>query len=87
MPTLFEGRYTHQFHTDLKKLEASDQRRVLKSIENKLLKDPFKFGRKPVAKKGPGRWRFRVGNYRVRFDIEGRALFFYRIRHRREIYE
>ena len=87
MPGLIEGRYTRQFLTDLKKLERSDQQRVLKSIENKLLKAPFKFGRKPVAKKGPGRWRFRVGNYRVRFDIEGRALFFYRVRHRRAIYE
>lgn len=49
--------------------------------------DPFQHGKKLVGKIGPGRWRFRVGDYKVRFDIEGSVLLFYRLRHRREIYE
>ena len=87
MSARFGGRYTRQFVADLKKLEVPIQRRIVQAIESKLLKDPFKYGKKPVGKKGPGRWRFRVGDYRIRFDIEGRALLFYRVRHRREIYE
>ncbi len=67
--------------------QTSVQRRILEAIEIKLLIDPFKYGKKLVGKKGPGRWRFRVGDYRVRFDIEGSALLFYRVRHRREIYD
>jgi len=85
--TPFEARYTHSFVGDLKKLEASAQARILRAIETKLLQDAFRHGRKLVGKSGPGRWRFRVGDYRIRFDIEGRLLFFYRVRHRREVYE
>ena len=72
---------------DLKKLEASVQGRILRAIETKLLPDPFRHGRKLAGKSGPGRWRFRVGDYRIRFDMEGRLLLFYRVRHRREVYE
>lgn len=87
MATSFEARYTHPFVADLKKLEPFMQARILRAIETKLLKDPFQHSRKLAGKTGPGRWRFRVGDYRIRFDIEGRLLLFYRARHRREVYE
>jgi len=83
----FQGRYSYQFLADLRKLDPSAQRPILKAIESKLLADPFKYGKKLAGKRGPGRWRFRVGDYRIRFDIEGQFLLFYRVRHRREIYE
>ena len=82
-----QAKYTPAFVTDLKKLEPSLQRRILKAIETKLLIRPFQHARKLVDKRGPGRWRFRVGDYRIRFDIEGNTLLFYRVRHRREVYE
>ena len=87
METCFEARYTQQFAGDLKKLEPLMQVRILRAIETKLLKDPFQHSRKLAAKSGPGRGRFRVGDYRMRFDMEGRLLIFYRVRHRREVYE
>jgi len=83
----FEGRYSHQFIADLQKLDPPVQRRIQEAIATKLLTDPFKYGKKLVGKTGPGHWRFRVGDYRIRFDIEGRVLLFYRVCHRREIYE
>ena len=87
MPPSFEVRYSSQFLADLKKLDPPVQRRILDAIEIKLLDDPFRYSKKLVGKTGPGCWRFRVGDYGIRFDIEGRALLFYRVRHRREIYE
>jgi mRNA interferase RelE/StbE len=87
MSPSFQARYSHQFLSDLRKLESAVQRRILEAIETKLVIDPFQHGKKLVGKVGPGRWRFRVGDYRVRFDIEGRSLLLYRVRHRREIYE
>jgi mRNA-degrading endonuclease RelE of RelBE toxin-antitoxin system len=33
-----------------------------------------------------GAWRVRVGDYRIRYDIEGNQVFLYRVRHRRDIY-
>ena len=87
METSFEARYKHQFMADLHKLEPSIRARILLAVETKLLKDPFQYSRKLAGKSGPGRWRFRVGDYRIRFDMEGRMLLFYRVRHRREVYE
>ena len=31
-------------------------------------------------------WRIRVGDYRIRYDIEGDRVLLYRVRHRRDIY-
>jgi mRNA-degrading endonuclease RelE of RelBE toxin-antitoxin system len=87
MDPSFAGRYSPQFLADLKRLDPPVQARIVDAIETKLLPDPFKHGKKLAGKVGPGQWQFRVGDYRVRFDIEGRTLFFYRVRHRREIYE
>ena len=83
----FEARYSQQFLRDLKKFNPPLQRRILRAVETKLLTDPWKHGKKLAGKIGPGGWRFRVGDYRIRFDVEGSVLFFYRVRHRREIYE
>ena len=87
MPAAFETGYGHQFLSDLRRLDPPVQRRILEAIETKPLIDPFKYGKKLVGKMGPGRWRFRVGDYRIRFDIEDGVLLFYRVRHRREVYE
>ena len=87
MPARFEARYTHQFLSDLRKFDSPVRLRILEAIESKLLVDPFKHGKKLMGKIGPGRWRFRVGDYRVRFDIEGSVLLLYRVRHRRQVYE
>lgn len=87
MAAPFEGRYTRTFLTDIQKLDPPVQKRVVRAIETKLLTDPFQPARKLINHRGPGGWRFRVGDYRIRFDIEGQSLIFYRVRHRREIYD
>jgi mRNA-degrading endonuclease RelE of RelBE toxin-antitoxin system len=50
--------------------------------------DPF--GPAPMIKKlkgrGIGQWRLEVWPYRVRYDVTGRRVILYRVRHRREIY-
>ncbi|MBI2623892.1 type II toxin-antitoxin system RelE/ParE family toxin [Candidatus Parcubacteria bacterium] len=33
-----------------------------------------------------GRRKFRVGDYRIRYDIVGQYVDIYRVRHRREVY-
>ncbi len=87
MAAAFQARYSRQFFDDFKKFDPPVQRRIREAIETKLLVDPFKYSKKLVGKMGPGRWRFRVGDDRIRFDIEGHLLVFYRVRHRRNIYE
>jgi len=33
-----------------------------------------------------GKWRIRIGNYRIRYDIEGNKVILLRILHRKDIY-
>lgn len=83
----YEARYAPPFVTELERLDPPTRRRILEAIERKLLHDPHSHAKKLKGKQRPGQWRFRVGDYRVRFDLEGNKLVFYRVRHRSEIYE
>jgi mRNA interferase RelE/StbE len=58
-------------------------RRVLEVLE-RLQEDPFQGQR--LTNVAIGQWRIRVGDYRIRYDIEGEQVLLYRVRHRREIY-
>ena len=77
--------YTQRSLKDIAKLD----RIVKKRIARKLLdfqKDPLKFS-EPLKEYKFGKRRFRIGNYRVAFDIEGKEIVILRIGHRREIYK
>jgi len=85
------GRYTVKltpsFKKDLERLENREQERILKALPV-LAGSPF--GPPPKIKrlkgKGIGQWRLRIGVYRVRYDVLGRDVVLYRVRHRKEIY-
>nr|VFJ68041.1 MAG: mRNA interferase RelE/StbE [Candidatus Kentron sp. FW] len=47
--------------------------------------DPYLYARKP-SYSIPGDYRFRMGNYRIVFDIENEAMVILRVGHRRDIY-
>jgi len=68
---------------DLRRLAAQMHRRVLEVLE-RLQEDPFQGQR--LINVTIGQWRIRVGDYRIRYDIEGEQVLLYRVRHRREIY-
>ena len=48
--------------------------------------DPREFS-KPLTKPADAEYRFRVGSYRVLFDIEGRNIVVLYVQHRREVYK
>ena len=76
--------YTQKAERDIKKLEPNIKER----IDNALLRyseQPLRFAEKlsdPIL----GEYRFRIGDYRVIFDIEGSEIVILRVGHRREIY-
>ena len=72
-----------RFRQDLCRLDAQMHRRVLEVLE-RLQEDPFQGQR--LTNVAIGQWRIRVGDYRIRYDIEGEQVLLYRVRHRREIY-
>ena len=87
MPARFTVRLTPSFRRDLEHLPAEVQRKVLDEVAH-LERNPF--GPPPKVKKlkgkGIGQWRLEVWPYRVRYDVIGRDVVLYRVRHRRDIY-
>ena len=77
--------YTRRAERDIKKLESDTKDRIGKTLL-RYNEEPLKFAEKlsdPIL----GEYRFRIGDYRVIFDIEGNEIVVLRVGHRREIYK
>ena len=77
--------YTKRALRDIEKLDIV----VKKQISSKILflaKNPLKNAKKLIDSR-LGQYRWRIGNYRIIFDIEGSDIVVLRIRHRKEIYK
>jgi mRNA interferase RelE/StbE len=74
---------SNRFRRDLRNLDALAHRRVLTALE-RLQDNPYEGSK--LANVSIGAWRLRVGEYRIRYDIEGNRILLYRVRHRRDIY-
>jgi mRNA interferase RelE/StbE len=72
-----------RFRRDLRRLDAETHRRVLEMLED-LQDNPYQGSK--LTNVAIGQWRTRVGDYRIRYDIEGEEVLLYRVRHRRDIY-
>jgi len=79
---------TPSFQRDLERLPVPAQEKILQALR-RLETDPF--GPPPKIKKlkgkGLGQWRLEVWPYRVHYDVVGREVPLYRVRHRKEIYQ
>ena len=76
--------YTQRSVKDIRKLTPDIRRRIGKALK-RFEGDPLKFAEK-LSDSRLGHYRFRVGDYRVIFDIEGDDIVVLRIGHRRDIY-
>lgn len=76
--------YTQRAIKDIKKLDQKVKSRLGKAIL-RLEDDPFGHG-KALINTSQGGYRFRVGDYRVIFDLEDEEIVVLRVGHRREIY-
>ncbi len=77
--------FTYRALKDLKKIDKKTQKRLLLKIKE-YSKNPFNYCIKltsPII----GTYRYRIGDYRVIFDIEGKEIIILRIGHRKEIYK
>ena len=76
--------YTRRAIKDIQRLEEKTRKR----IGNALLRyseDPFNYAEKLTDSK-LGNYRFRIGDYRVIFDLEATDIVVLRVGHRKEIY-
>jgi len=79
----YEIRYHPTLRKVLARLDAATHRRILEAIDT-LKENPYR-GKK-LQGVDVGRWRLRVGDYRIRYDIAEEAVFILRIGHRRDVY-
>ena len=77
--------YTKSSVRDIKKLDRVVKKRIKKKIEV-YSKDPIKHENLLIDTK-LGTYRWRVGNYRIVFDLEAKDIVILRVRHRREVYK
>ena len=57
------------FEKDFKRIDKSDQKRIVRAIRDKLATRPNEFG-EPLSRAFSGFWKLRVGRYRIIYEIE-----------------
>jgi mRNA interferase RelE/StbE len=76
--------FTDKAKRDLKSFDKSLQNRIVNKLKE-YSSDPYKYARK-LTDISIGSYRFRIGDYRIAFDIEKEDIIILRIRHRKDIY-
>jgi mRNA interferase RelE/StbE len=70
---------------DIEKLDEVIQKRVAKKL-NYLKSNPITLSKRLIDFQ-QGQYRFRVGDFRICFDIDNNKIIINRIRHRKEVYQ
>ncbi len=76
--------YTRRAIKDIQRLEEKTRKRIGKALL-RYSENPFKYAEKLTDSK-LGNYRFRIGDYRVIFDLEETDIAVLRVGHRKEIY-
>ena len=75
--------YTQRAEGDIARLDSKTKERIGKTL-SRYQDEPLQYAEKlsdPIL----GTYRFRIGDYRVIFDLEGNEIVVLRVGHRREI--
>lgn len=76
--------YTKTAYLELKRFDPVARRKIQKKLEA-FSQKPLFFARRLTNSKIGG-YRWRVGNYRIVFDLDGENVVILRVGHRREVY-
>lgn len=77
--------YTHRAIKDIDALGANVKQRIGKTLR-RYEQNPLAHA-EPLKQSELGSYRFRIGDYRVVFDLEGPEIVVLRVGHRRDIYK
>lgn len=83
MSSIYKISWATHAKKELFKLEKNIQIKIISSLENKLINNPRKFG-----KRLHGDWSYRLGNYRIIYNIndEKICILVVSVGHRKDIY-
>jgi len=76
--------YTKSALKDVRKLDIVAKRKIKKKIET-YAQNPLGYAKK-LTNSLLGDYRWRIGNYRMVFILDGQKIIILRVSHRREIY-
>ncbi|MEI7690503.1 MAG: type II toxin-antitoxin system RelE/ParE family toxin [bacterium] len=72
---------------EIQKLAKPIRKRLKSKLDWFIMQaDPLHFAA-PLTKSADAQYRYRVGNYRILFDIEGENIVILHIQHRKEVYK
>ena len=77
--------YTNRAIKDIQRLEPAVKKRIGKTLL-RYEEDPLKYAVR-LTESELGTYRFRIGDYRAIFDLEGNEIVVLRVGHRRDIYK
>ena len=79
--------YTKSAINDLQSLPRDVQRRIAHKMKfYASVANPLRFAER-LADHKDADFRFRIGEYRVKFDVIGNAIFVLKIKHRKDVYK
>ena len=83
---MFDYQFTKTSLKRFKKLPKDIQIRIIGKLDFFCAQDdPIDFA-EPLTKSDLGQYRFRIGNYRIAFDVEDEILVILDVDHRKNIY-
>ena len=77
--------YTKSAAKDIQKLDTVVKKRLKNELET-YVSNPLSYAKK-LTDFSLGAYRWKIGNYRIIFDIDVNTIVILRIRHRREVYK
>ena len=77
--------YTHRAIKDIYALDPSVKQRIGKTLQ-RYEQNPLTYA-EPLKQSDLGSYRFRIGDYRVVFDLDDEKIVVLRVGHRRDIYK
>mgnify|MGYP001600112768 CR=1 FL=1 len=83
---MYSYEFTSKALKQIKKLDKENQRLIIKKIKFYCSQELF-LTSEHLTNSKLGNYRFRVGDYRVIFDIDGKMVTILKVGHRREIYK
>lgn len=87
MPQFSRYEVTKRAGKDLNKLSAQVRTRIGKKLKFYLESDsPINFAER-LSEPADARYRFRIGEYRVLFDVDKDVMVILRVQHRSEVYK
>lgn len=85
---MYQVEWSKKAQKSLDKIDQVVRKKIVRKVENKLAKDPYKGNVKPLKGKWEGRYRYRFDDYRVIYEVLHTKLLIWvvDVGHRKEIY-